>query len=102
MKNGSSITIPDHILAGRGPRGERMRQPGLPGRWVIWSQVDTGPGHHAVTPADDDARATGAKWATVRITFAKDAAHPTVQLISTEPHAVMPNTVKHEESGAHR
>lgn len=100
MRAGAAITIPGHILAGRGPRGERMFQPGLPGRWVVWSQLDSGPGHHSVTPSDDVARATRVTWATVRIQFPKGAAHPDVQLIACEPHAAMPKSVKHEENAS--
>lgn len=94
MRAGAVITIPDHV---DGPRGQRMRQPGLPGRWCIWSKLGSGPDHHAVTPVDDAARATGAKWACVRIKFAGDAATPEVRLVSTDPPLAMPKPIKHEE-----
>lgn len=95
MRSGAVVTIADHII---GAKGKRMRQPGLPGRWCVWSKVSGGPGWHAVTPADDDARATGATFATVRITFPHDVATPDVRLVACEPNTVMPQPVKHQEN----
>lgn len=55
MKAGAVITIPDHKHKTR--RGS-VTQPGLPGRWSIWSKADTAPGAHFAVPLDDRARAT--------------------------------------------
>jgi hypothetical protein len=88
MKAGTRITVPDAPT--KNQYGTPAVQPGLPGRWTVWSGHDDCPGAHAVVPSDDEARATGIKWAVVRITQAKTASVPFVQLRRTEPAHLMP------------
>lgn len=87
MKAGSVIRIPDAGASRAG--GRELVQPGLPGRWSVWSQADAGPGTHFVVPASEDARATGVKFATVRITEpAGETAR--ILLLATDPAGAMP------------
>mgnify|MGYP003288815451 CR=1 FL=1 len=89
MRPGSVIRIPDAV-ASRAAGRETM-QPGLPGRWSIWSPSDAGPGAHFAVPLDDEARVLGVKYATVRITEPKGEDFR-VQLLATEPASAMPAT----------
>lgn len=59
--------------------------PDLPGHWSIWSPADDCPGAYFATPANDEARATGIKYAVVRITNAATEAKPRVELRRTDP-----------------
>lgn len=89
MKSGAVIRIPDTVASRAA--GREVVQPGLPGRWSVWSAADAGPGAHFVVPADDAARATGVKFATVRINEpAGETAR--VLLLATDPAAAMPKT----------
>lgn len=89
MRPGSVIRIPETVASQAG--GRATMQPGLPGRWSIWSHSDAGPGTHFVVPADEESRATGVKYATVRITQpAGETAR--ILLLGTEPSAAMPRT----------
>lgn len=87
MKAGSVIRIPDTVASRAA--GRELVQPGLPGRWSIWSQAGDGPGAHFVVPADEAARATGVKFATVRIT---EPAGETARILlkATDPASAMP------------
>lgn len=87
MKAGSVIRIPETVASRAA--GREVSQPGLPGRWSVWSQADQGPGAHFVVPVDDAARSTGVKFATVRITepAGEDAR---VLLMATDPANAMP------------
>jgi hypothetical protein len=65
--------------------GSIVHPPPLPGAWSIWSASDDGPGAHFAVPADDKARATGIKYAVVRITNRHQEARPVVELLRTDP-----------------
>lgn len=92
MNPGTVIRIPDAVASRAA--GRETVQPGLPGRWTIWtiwSQSDAGPGAHFAIPLDDEAKGVGVKCATVRIKQPKgDSA--LVQLLATDPAAAMPKT----------
>lgn len=89
MKPGAVIRIPDAVASRAG--GKETIQPGIPGKWSVWSQAAGTPGAHFVVPADASASETGVKFATVRITEpqGEDAR---IQLIATEPNSAMPKT----------
>ena len=87
MRPGRILTIPDTVANTAG--GRELVQPGLPGRWSVWSQSDVGPGAHFVVPADETARAVGVKFATVRITE-PDGQTARILLLSTDPSSAMP------------
>lgn len=92
MKAGSVISITDAVAQTKGGRVVAT-QPGLPGRWSIWSKAAGAPGSHFVVPCDEEARTTGIKFATVRISE-KKGERPTVRLDATDPAAAMPKVVK--------
>lgn len=85
---GSRITIPD-APAPKGQFGAERVQPGLPDHWSIWSKTDRCPGAHFAVPVDDDARATGVKYAVIRIVAPKDET-TRITLLDTEPATAMP------------
>lgn len=87
MRAGATLSIPDAVSARQGER--EYVQPGLPGTWSVWSAAGVSPGAHFVVPVDAVARATGVKWATVRITepAGEDVR---VQLLATDPPEKMP------------
>lgn len=87
MKPGSVIRIPDTVASRAA--GREVVQPGLPGRWSVWSQSSDGPGAHFVVPSDEVARETGVKFATVRITEPKSET-ARILLMSTDPANAMP------------
>lgn len=87
MNPGTVIRIHDEVASRQG--GREVIQPGLPSKWSIWSQAGGSPGAHFVTPLDEAARATGIKYATVRITQPKGDTHR-VQLTATDPAEHMP------------
>lgn len=89
MNVGTIIRIPDAVAARRGDRV--TTQPGLPGRWSIWSKAAGSPGSHFVVPADETAREVGVKYAVVRI-IEPDGETARVQLTGTEPATSMPGT----------
>lgn len=88
MRAGAVITIPDAVAQKRGDEAVAT-QPGLPGKWSIWSQSDIAPGAHFAVPADEAARRTGVKYATVKVTEPRGEG-PRVQLIGCDPHSAMP------------
>lgn len=88
MKPGTHISIIDSPT--RDKFGAPAVQPGLPGRWAVWSLHDDCPGAHTVVPSDEAARATGIRWAVVRIVQGKSAPDPSVSLRFTEPGDLMP------------
>lgn len=98
MRAGTHLTVPDTEVSGQ--HGAKALQPGLPGRWSVWSGSADCPGAHFVVPADDTARATGIKHAVVRITEPKGQSHPEVTLRSTEPQNLKPAVRQIE--GTHR
>lgn len=68
--------------------GVTMRLPDvchLPGRWQVWGQTNDGPGAHAFVPADDVARATGVKYAIIRVKFVRSAVEPVLTLLRVDP-----------------
>lgn len=89
MNPGSVIRIPDAVASRAA--GRETVQPGLPGRWSIWSQSADSPGAHFVVPIDESARETGIKFATVRIKQPRGET-ATVQLLATDPAKAMPKT----------
>lgn len=89
MKPGMIIRIPDAVASRAG--GKETVQPGLPGRWSIWSQAGGSPGAHFVVPSDSAAEATAIKYATVRITQPQGES-ARIQLIATDPPKAMPKT----------
>lgn len=89
MRAGAVIDIPDADAQVKGGRVVAV-QPGLPGRWSIWSLAAGAPGSHFVVPCNDEARATGVKFATVRITEGKVGLKARIQLDATEPAEAMP------------
>ncbi|MBB3040990.1 hypothetical protein [Nocardioides soli] len=91
MKAGSVIRIPDAVASRTA--GREVIQPGLPGRWSIWSQAAGAPGAHFAVPIDAAARETGVKYATVRITKPQGETER-VQLIATDPAVAMPKPVR--------
>lgn len=88
MRAGVILSIPDAAAQTKGGR-VIATQPGLPGRWSVWSGAAGAPGSHFMVPADDEARATGIKFATVRITESPGE-RPKVRLDATEPPTAMP------------
>lgn len=64
--------------------GARLKLADLPGTWSVWSQINDGPGAHAVVPADDEARATGLTFAVVRVKQARTKAHPDISLVRVQ------------------
>ena len=95
MKPGNVIRIPDAVASRAG--GKETIQPGLPGKWSIWSQAAGTPGAHFVVPADVDASVTKVKFATVRITEPQGES-VRVQLLATEPASAMPKARQGEVS----
>lgn len=89
MNPGSVIRIPDAVASRAG--GRETVQPGLPGRWSIWSLSNEGPGAHFAVPADAEARALGVKVVTVRITQPQGET-ARIQLLGTDPATAMPKT----------
>lgn len=81
MRAGTVISIPD---ASSRASGKETIQPGLPGRWSVWSQADAGPGAHFLIPLDDTAKATGVRYATVRIVEPQGEL-PRILLLATQP-----------------
>ena len=67
------------------PPGAVMDLPDLPGRWSSWSPAAEGPGAFFAVPADDEARATGVKYAVIRAIQKATDARPTLTLIRTDP-----------------
>lgn len=61
--------------------------PGLPGRWSVWSKADEGPGAHFFVPVDDAARATGVKYAVVRVQKRAGEVKDVLTLLRTDPPA---------------
>lgn len=86
MRAGTVISIPD---ASSRASGKETIQPGLPGRWSVWSQADAGPGAHFLIPLDDTAKATGVRYATVRIVEPQGEL-PRISLLATQPAERMP------------
>lgn len=89
MNPGSVVSIPDAVASRAG--GRETVQPGLPGRWSVWSQAAVSPGAHFVVPIDDQARETGIKFATIRVTSPRGET-ARIQLLATQPAEAMPNT----------
>lgn len=58
--------------------------PELPGRWSVWSKSDETPGAHFFVPLDDPARASGVKYAVVRVTNVQGVAEPRLSVLRTE------------------
>ena len=87
MRLGTAIRIPDSSTRA----GKETTQPGLPGRWSVWSAAAGGPGSYFVLPVDAEARATGIQRATVRVVEPKDE-KARVSLLATEPGTKMPAT----------
>ena len=88
MRSGAIIRIPDAVEARRGEKVVAV-QPGLPGRWSIWSQAAGTPGAHFAVPADDESRALGIKHVTVRIVEPQGET-ARIKLIDVEPATAMP------------
>jgi hypothetical protein len=60
--------------------------PGLRGRWSVWSQAADGPATFFLIPLDDEARATGIKYAVVRaLRMASELSGPVIELVRTDP-----------------
>jgi hypothetical protein len=59
--------------------------PGLSGHWSVWCSAADAPGAVFVVPADDQARATGIKYAVVKAIQKSTEATPTLTLIRTDP-----------------
>jgi hypothetical protein len=83
------ISIPDAVASRAG--GRETVQPGLPGRWSVWSQADVSPGAHFVVPWSEEAFRTGVRYATVKITEPQGETSR-VQLLATFPGELMPAT----------
>lgn len=62
-----------------------MKIPELPGSWSVWSPAPDQPGAVFVVPVDDEARATGIKYAVAKSIQKSAEARPTVSLIRTDP-----------------
>lgn len=65
--------------------GARVHIPELDGTWSIWSKAAEAPGAHFAIPTDDQARATGVKYAVIKTVFDKQKAKHVTQLIRTDP-----------------
>lgn len=87
MKAGAAIRIPDAVVSRAA--GREVTQPGLPGRWSMWSPADAGPGAWLAVPLDDEARESGVKWATVRVTE-PPGERAQIVLLATAPGELLP------------
>lgn len=72
-------------MTGQLPLGHLATLPGLAGRWSLWSDAAEGPGSKFFVPADDAARATGAKYAVVRVKYARSKPEPELRVLRTDP-----------------
>lgn len=66
--------------------GAPVRVPELAGRWSVWSQTSETPGGYFIVPADDVARAIGAKYAVIRAKTFRGSPEPKLTLLRTDPH----------------
>lgn len=65
--------------------GTVLELPDLPGRWSVWSPSADAPGAVFVTPTNDEARATGVKYAVVKAINKASQAKPEMTLLRTDP-----------------
>jgi hypothetical protein len=68
MKPGSAVDVPE-----------------LTGRWTVWSKSGEAPGAHFLVPSDSKARATGVKYAVVRVQTRAGQVKDQVDLLRTDP-----------------
>lgn len=66
--------------------GTRVTPPQLTGTWSVWSKAAETPGAYFVVPADDQARATGVKYAVVKAMQRADQGRTQVTTLRTDPH----------------
>lgn len=67
------------------PLGALVDVPELDGRWSVWSPSDDRPGAVFVVPANDEARATGIKFAVITALKKASEAHLQITLLRTDP-----------------
>lgn len=65
--------------------GSTTAVPELPGRWSVWSASGEAPGAHFVVPVDDEAKALGVKFASIRVTVLRGSHEPRIELLRTDP-----------------
>jgi len=65
--------------------GTILSPPDLAGRWSVWSQSSEAPGAYFITPADDEAKALGAKYAVIKAIARRGDFRPEIKTLRTDP-----------------
>ena len=73
------------------PLGSLQTPPRLPGRWSVWAKSGETPGAYFLVPVDDQAKAFGVKYAVIKATQKRSAAHPVITVIRTDPPKELPD-----------
>lgn len=74
------------LRVGAGLKPDQAKAINLPGSWSVWSRAGECPGGYFVTPADDDALATGLKYVVVRAAMGRSSVEPSLAIVRTDPH----------------